>query len=235
MIRIARAPSRLREGGEHLRVLLRWPRRAPRAGGRCSEIRSVICALGLGHRRHQRAAAGRLGEPDVEAHVGLPVGREVVQQVVHLLDELAERASIRGVGALGGERRDAELDRQALVAGLPPARRAAPRTGASTGGGASATNVPPPRPRTACRWPLCRAPSAPGAASSARCPAAAQLALGRQPRPGLEQAELDRRAEPLDRLLERRLRAGRARRASLLERSRPSFTGARTPGRAPSR
>jgi hypothetical protein len=39
---------------------------------------------------------------------------------------------------------------------------------------------------------------------------AAQLALGRQPLAGLQQAELDRGAEPLERLLERGLAPDRS-------------------------
>ena len=44
-------------------------------------------------------------------------------------DELVERVEQLGVGALGGEHRDADLDRHPLVADLAPRARAAPREG----------------------------------------------------------------------------------------------------------
>ena len=111
-------------------------------------------ALGLGHRRHQRGGAGGLGQPDVEAHVGAPVGGEVVERGGHLGDQRVEPLDRLRLGALGGQHRDAELDREPHVAAVAPvgehlgARRAAAPA-------RSATNVPPPRPRTACRWPDC--------------------------------------------------------------------------------
>src|SRR3954467_4246724 len=99
---------------------------------------------------------------------------------------------------------------------------------ASAIGGASATNVPPARPRSETRWPLCVSvviawrsverlmPSCPGGSPSGgrRGPADAELlgelALGGQARPGPQQAEPDRRAEPLHGLLEGRRRLDRA-------------------------
>ena len=112
--------------------------------------------LRLGHRRHERGAAGRLGEPDVEAHVGLPVGREVARagRPSRRRARPAARAR-RGARALGGEHRDAELDRQPRVARVAPARE---HLGASGARGPAAR-----RPRTCRRrgraprrrWPLC--------------------------------------------------------------------------------
>ena len=91
---------------------------------------------------------------DVEAHVGLAVGGEVVERVVHRVDELVER--LERLGAARARRRAPR--RRARPPAARRRRRASPRaaraTARSAGGGASATNVPPPRPRTACRWPL---------------------------------------------------------------------------------
>ena len=170
-------------------------------------------ALRLGHRRDQPRAARRLGQPDVEAHVGLAVGGEVVEQVVDRVDHLGQRVDLLGACALGGEHGDAELDRQAPVAHVAPlgellgrrrqrGRRAVgdERAAAAPALGVQVAALGQRGQRLAQR----RAGDARACAHSSR--SARQLGAGRQ------QAELDRGAEPVDRLLERRLASGRARR-----------------------
>ena len=188
-------------------------------------------ALRLGRRRHERGRAGRLGEPDVEAHVGAggrPGSRRAgrpSRRPARSSGSIASR-----VGALGGEHRDAELDRQPRVAARRASRRA-PRRGALVH-----------------RRRVGHERAAAAAAHRAQVPALhqrgqrlaqrragdpellAQLALGGQPRARREQAELDRGAEALERLLERRRATGPARRRRVA-----TITAARTPGRAPSR
>ena len=68
-----------------------------------------------------RGAAGRLGEPDVPAHVGLPEGGEVLQRPVHGLHQLVQRRERVARRALRGEHRHGELDGEPLVAGVAPA------------------------------------------------------------------------------------------------------------------
>ena len=153
-------------------------------------------------------------------------------------DELVERREVSGVGALGGQRRDAELDGQAHVAGVAPAGRAARATGGSGGGGARRRTCRRRGRATACRWPLwASAVSAWRSVEREISEPRAQLALGRQPRARRQQAELDRRAEALERLLERRL--GAHRREDGLEGGDrlqvELITAARSRGRAPSR
>ena len=152
----------------------RWRRRAPRAGGRCSEIRSVIAPCTSVIARHEPARC-RSSRPAPRAGARRPGGRRGSPRACRRARRPARRArrASRGVGALGGEHRDAELDRQALVADVAPLREQLRATAGRAGGCGSATNVPPPRPRVACRWPLCaERRRAPGAASSARSRAA---------------------------------------------------------------
>ena len=66
--------------------------------------------------------------------------------------EAASRSGVLGLGSLGGERRDARLDREPGVAGVAPVREQLSAPGGRRWR-ASATNVPPIRPRTATRWP----------------------------------------------------------------------------------
>ena len=164
--RRARAPPRAGAGAG------RWRRRAPPAGARCSAIRSVIAPCASVIAAHEPRRAGGLGEPDVQAHVGLAVGGEVLERALERRRELVERVEVGAVGALGGEHRDAHLDREALVAGLAPLReqlRARAARPAAAG-----------RPRTCRRRGRASrtrgrsgsARSAPGAASSGRSRAA---------------------------------------------------------------
>ena len=168
-------------------------------------------ALGLGHRRHERrrcpsSRRGRRGS-------ARPRG--------------GRRGSPRAGPASRRRARRAARARRARRAGRPAPRprarwragcrrpRASPRapraTAARSGGARSATNVPPRRPRTACRWPLWTSAVSAWRSVEREMPELrAQVALGGQPRARLEQAEPDRRAEALERLLERRLRADRA-------------------------
>ena len=83
----------------------------------------------------------------MEAHVGLAVGREVLEHRVDRDRRARSSASSDSRrGPLGGEHRDPDLDRDPLVAGVAPGARAAPRGGGGAGGSGSATNVPPPPP-----------------------------------------------------------------------------------------
>ena len=65
------------------------------------------------------------------------------------------RPDRRSAGSLGGQHGHAELDGQALVAGLAPLGQHLPVDGGSAGGCGSDTKVPPPRPRVAKTCPLC--------------------------------------------------------------------------------
>ena len=117
-------------------------------------IRSVIALWASVAAVTRLLARRRLGQRDVEADVGLAVGGEVVERGVHRRDLPVERVDAPAVGALGGQQRDAELDGQARVERVPPARELLDASAPRAGGGGSATNVPPPRPRAARRWPL---------------------------------------------------------------------------------
>ena len=226
-------PSRLHTAVEHPRVLLVGPGEQPR---RVRDVRDQVAhlALGLGHRGdHERGS--RSPRRARRASARRPAGRRRSPPARRPSRRRARRAA-RAPRAppLGGEHRDGELDREALVAGVAPAARAARRSARRRAAAC--------RPRTCRRCGRARREVAAlherGERLAQRrardAELAAQLALGREPRAGLEQAELDRRPEPLERLLERGLRpdGGEQRLASTL---RPSFTTARTPARAPSR
>ena len=151
MIRMASAGSRCSRQSTQPRVLRVGPRQHL---GRVGDVGDQVGhrALGLGHRRDQRGGARRLGEPDVEAHVGAPVGGEVVVAGGHLVDQVAEQLDRVGSARSAASDGDAELDREPHVAAVAPVDQLL--AGWRSARGASATNVPPPRPRTACRCPL---------------------------------------------------------------------------------
>ena len=125
MIRMASAGSRFCRQSTQPRVLRVGPRQHL---GRVGDVGDQVGhrALGLGHRRHQRGGAGRLGQADVEAHVGAPVGGEVVELRGHRVDQVARAARSRRRRALGGQQRDAELDREAARRSGRASRRAPP-------------------------------------------------------------------------------------------------------------
>ena len=78
-------------------------------------------ALCLRHRPYQARRPGGLSQADVQADVGLPVGREVLDRVLERRADFVEGEQRRLAGALGGQhRRHAELHRQALVADVAP-------------------------------------------------------------------------------------------------------------------
>ena len=141
-----------------------------------------------------------------------PGGRRVVARACppSRSTSSSSASSTAGVGALGREHGDARprppsAGRTPRASGraAPPAGRLGRRLRVGDERAAAAAAG---RLQVAA---LAERDAAPGAASSARSRACAQLALGRQPRAGRQQPELDRRAEPLDRLLERGLRADR--------------------------
>ena len=149
-------------------------------------------------------------EPDVEADVGTPVVREVLG-IRHAIHEVLQALEVLLSGPLAREDHRTGLDRHALVQRRPGARRRAARCHArSASGGCSATNVPPPRPRRDTRWPLCtsvvrawRRVEREMRSCSARSRSAGSWV------PAREQADANRGAQALDRLLERRRRLDR--------------------------
>jgi hypothetical protein len=166
-------------------------------------------ALGLGHRRHQRGRARGLREPDVEQDVGAPVGREVVQARGHHGNELVQPFDQFRLGALGGQDGDAELDREPRVARIAPALQRV-RPGRRARRQRLAHERPSAAPTHRVQVPALDQRGQ-RLAQRRACDAEllAQLALGRQPRAGRQQAQLDRRPEPLQRLLEGRRRLNR--------------------------
>jgi hypothetical protein len=159
-------------------------------------------ALHLGHRRQQPRGAGRLGDAEVEEDVGAPVDGEV-GHLAHGLDVLVQAGELGRPGALGGEHHGADLDRDPVVEQLAPVaaleldagalgqrrRRRDERAAATPAGGDQVPALGQRGQGLAQR----RAGDA---------ELVGQVALGRQPRAGLQQSQPDRRAEALDGLLE---------------------------------
>ena len=159
-------------------------------------------ALYLGHRGHQSGRTARFRDADVEAHVGAAVALELHGRV-HMLGqaleplEVARRRPLRGQHGGAGLNGDAEVEHgpcaiaedscrhvlaeRRLFGHERPARAAAHRHQMAA--------LHERRDRLAQR----RARDA---------QAVGQVALRGQPAGGLEQAEADCGAEPLDRLLE---------------------------------
>ena len=115
-----------------------------------SESSACTSVIERGEPRHARG----LGERDVEADVRAAVVVEV-GGVLHAVDALAHEREVVLGGALGGQRDRADLDRQAQVEDLAPVGAQAPAGLLSASGGSWTTNVPPPRPRTDVRCPVC--------------------------------------------------------------------------------
>ena len=110
--------------------------------------------LDLGHGGHEPRGMGGLGETDVEAHVGPPVLLEGAGGRLHPLGVLVEAIEVGGGGPLGGQHRRARLHGHPVIEG-----RARPSPSSTPVpiwpiGGASATKVPPARPRNEMRCPL---------------------------------------------------------------------------------
>ena len=219
MIRMASAGSRFRRQSTQPRVLRVGPRQHL---GRVGDVGDQVGhrALRLGRRGDQRGRAGRLGEADVEAHVGA-AGRRRSRRALRpsrrparsssAIASASARSAARNATPSSTASRTSQRSRQSASS----SRRAGRRRG-----GASATNVPPPRPRTACRWPLCTSAVSAWRSVERAIPSCSHSSRsGGQPRAGRQQAELDRGAEPLERLLERR--RGLDRREDGLRRSQP--------------
>ena len=87
-------------------------------------------ALHLGHRGHDHRRVARLGQADVEAHVGAAVHLEARSfREAHLLDEAVEAVEVHAAGPLGGEHGRARLHDHPIVehrARLLAERRPAP-------------------------------------------------------------------------------------------------------------
>ena len=235
MIRIARSPSRSAHGGEHLRVLLVGP------GEQLGRVRDVgdqvgHRALRLGHRR--RPGAGRRPPRRARcASARRPGGRRRSPPAWRPSPRRARRAARapRARRARRRARRRASSTARRWSQRVAPAgqQRRRGRVGRRRRlGHERAAAAPARRVQVAALHERGQRLAQRGARDPEL---AAELALGRQPRAGLEQAELDRGAEPLERLLERRLRLdGREDRAGDA-RGRASFTAARSRARAPSR
>ena len=76
--------------------------------------------LGLGHLGDQPRAVGGLREPDVQSDVGLPIGAEVLEHPVDRRRERIQRVQARVIGPLSRQHRDPHLDGHPLVAQPPP-------------------------------------------------------------------------------------------------------------------
>ena len=131
-LRIAASmPRVLRVGGEHL--------------GRVGDVGGSGRSSRPGPRSSRRPGAwlaGRLGQADVEAHVGLAVGGEVVDALVHRADELGEHVELRR----GRRARRRARRRRARPRGARRRRRASSRAAPRDG----------PRPAAARRRRTCR-------------------------------------------------------------------------------
>ena len=160
-------------------------------------------ALDLGHLGDQARRAGGLGDADVEADVGAPVVLEVGRR-----RPSARPARRARRGRRGSARSAASIAEPTSIATRwSSTAQASPPSGSSSrsaSGGRSATKVPPVRPRTEFRWPGLDQGRQRLAQGRARDPQLlGELALGRQLAARGQQADADRRPEPLDRLLER--------------------------------
>ena len=206
----ARIASRSRTAREQPAMLGVGGRRAPRADARCARS-------GRSSRpepRSSRAPAGRSRSLPRARRAGgrRPGGRRRSRRVesssaARELVERVERRRARRARPRAPRRRP-----RPRAAGRSVSRHCASicGDGGSVGGSGSATNVPPPRPRIAYTCPLWLERGQRLAQRRAGDPQPrAQLALGRQARAGRQQPELDRRAEAIDGLLERGLRAHR--------------------------
>ena len=232
MIRTRERRVAPREAVDEPRVLRVGPREHL---GRVGDVADQVGhrALGLGH----RAPPARRSPSPRRARRGSarrPAGRRRSRRARASIavDELVERARARsGSARSAASTATPSSTASRSVAGVAPVGEA-PRGRVGARGGASATNVPPPRPRTACRWPVCTSAVSAWRSVERAIPSCSHSSRSAGSRvPGAQQAELDRGAEPLQRLLERRRATGPARR----RRVSAAITAARTPGLAPSR
>ena len=209
MIRITRSRVALAHAGQHPRMLLVAPgQQLGRVGDEVDQVAHL--ALRLGHRRHEALAPGGLGEPDVPAHVGLPERGEVLQRC----RPSPRRARRAGSSAAGSARSAASTaiasstaSRWSHTSRQPASSSARRRLGGRRGLGHERPAAAPARGVEVPALHERRQRLAQRRARDAELPA--QLALGGQPRARLEQPELDRGAEPLERLLVGRLRLDR--------------------------
>ena len=225
--RAPRARRRVRAAPARGADAARWRRAAPPPGARYLRSASVISPWVAVIGRDQPRAAGALGERDVEAHVALAVGRDSPSSCRSISSARTASASHAAASArCGGEHGDADLERHAAVADLVPLARAIPRRAARPAAAGRRRRCPPRRPRVACRCPVW-----PSAESACRRVERAMPSLRQSSRsagsrvPGGEQAQLDRRAETLDRLFEGRLRADRRKDRVLAHDGAPAARG----------
>ena len=197
-----------------------WAFERVSTSSRVRDVRDQVAhpPLDLGHRRDQPRRARRLGEPDVEAHVGAAVVLEA-RRAGHPLDELLEAREVLGLRPLGGEHGRAGLDRHAVVEHAARLALEQPRAGLRERrrvGHERAARAPAQRHEVAALHERDERLAQRGARDPQLL---GQRALGRQAAARGQQAEPDRRAQPLDGLLERGrrmngLKDGRERRAA---------------------
>ena len=214
----------------------RWTSSSTSGGCAMSAIRSLICALRLGHRRTSARAAGRLGERRCGS-ARRPGGRRGSRSSSPSIASTSSSSGVErrpGCARVAREHRDAELDRQPRVADVAPAGE---QLGRRRGRGRRLVGDERPAAAAAHRVQVAALHQRGQRLAQRRARDAelrAQLALGRQALAGLQQAELDRGPEPLERLLERGLRADRGEDLSAIACGRGPITTARSPARAPS-
>ena len=172
MIAHRRSPGRAARGSRRAGRAARWPTPAPRAGGRCSgsgrSSRPGPRSSPPPARRSRSPRRGRCGR------ARRPAGRRRSRRAGASIaaTSASSRSIALGLGPLGGQHGDAELDRQPHVAAVAPvgehlgARRLGDRRRVGDERPAAAAAHGDAGARTA------RARSAPGAASSARSRAA---------------------------------------------------------------
>ena len=175
------------------------------------EIRSVISPCASVIAATSRSLPVASASADVEAHVGLAVGRRSRRAGRRAARRArrARRASRARPASPASAATPSSTARRASQASRQPASSSRGRRGRPAAAGRRRTCRRRARaPRS--RWPLCDQRGQRLAQRRARdAQLRAELALGGQARSGLEQPELDRRSEPVDGLLERRLRAHR--------------------------
>ena len=172
----------------------------------------------VGHRRPAPRSSRARGawmpvasaSPTCRRMSALAVGRRSPRAPLERLGDLVERVAARP--ARRARRRAPPRRARPRGAGRRSraTARASAREGGSAGGCGSDTNVPPPRPRVANTWPLWASAVSAWRSVERAIPRRAHSSRSAGSRdPGASRPELDRRAQPVDGLLEGGLRAHR--------------------------